>query len=56
MNQALETVGCVTTHTFNNSPPGTKAAWLRASEGEKKVPAHMLVVIFQTQGQAKQYD
>lgn len=27
-NQALQTVGCVTTHRFNNSPPGTKAAWL----------------------------
>lgn len=29
MNQALQTLGCVITHRFNNSPPSTKAAWLQ---------------------------
>lgn len=43
------TVGRVTTHTFNNSPPGTKAAWLRAGEGGKKYPhtCSKLFIFFQ---------
>lgn len=36
MNQALQTVGCVTTHKFNNSPPGTKAEWPGGKSEEKK--------------------
>lgn len=48
MNQELQTVGCVITHRFNNSPPSTKAAWLQGREGGKKRKenSHMLMVIF----------
>lgn len=48
MNQALQTVGCVITHRFNNSPPSTKAAWLQGREEgtKRKEHSHMLMVIF----------